>query len=532
MNKLSRNGGIKGKRQPAWRRVPIILCLIMVLTACNYPRATALAPKVSDRRLTERAGILNPDLDGDIETTSLPQNLPTPTQLAPTANPENTPWPAMNGFVFYSTEQGDTLPAIAERFDVPQESIVSETSLSGAGGGFLPVGSQLQIPNVLDDLLPYTSLILPDSEVIYGPSVGEFDAAAYAYAADGFLATYSELVKGELLLGPDIVQWVALETSTNPRLLLAFLEYQSGWVTGHPVNAANDRYPIGFGAVADYGLYKELMISARLLAQGFYGWRDGSQVDLDFYGGGTGRLSPYLNSGSAALLRLFAALYPREVVEPHLIDPAAFLSFYEGMFGDYWGRAAAVEPYLLTTTYQPDLALPFAPLEAWSLTGGPHITWQTGTPLGAIDFAPITGEAACAVSIRWVTASAPGRVARSARGVVALDLDGDGDEGTGWVLIYMHIAEKDRVEAGLDIELDDRIGHPSCEGGQSSGTHVHLARKFNGEWMGVGEPMPFTLSGWHVVAGERRYEGYLQKGDSIVTSRPNGSAGSTIIRDE
>ena len=531
MKKLFQNRGIKPIKQPAWRSLAVLMCLIVILTACNFPRATAPAPNVSDQRLTEIAGILNPDLDDNVSPTPTPHTLPTQSQTAPTAaNPESTPWPAMNGFVFYSTQQGDTLPAIADRFNVPQESIVSETSLPSTG--FLPVGSRIQIPDGLDQMLPYTAPILPDSEVIYGPSVGTFDATAYAYAADGFLATYSEQVKGTLLLGPEIVQWVALETSTNPRLLLAFLEYQSGWVTGHPVNAANDRYPIGFGATADYGLYKELMIAARLLAEGFYGWRDGSRVDIGFYGGGTGRLSPHLNAGSAALLRLFAGLYPQEVVETHLIDPAAFLSFYEGMFGDYWGRAAAVEPYLLTTTNQPDLVLPFAPLEAWSLTGGPHITWQTGTPFGAVDFAPITGEAACAVSVRWVTASAPGRVARSARGVVALDLDGDGDEGTGWVLVYMHIAEQDRVEAGLDIEQDDRIGHPSCEGGQSSGTHVHLARKFNGEWMGVGEPMPFMMSGWIVVAGERRYEGTLQKGDSIVTSRPNGSAGSTIIRDD
>jgi len=530
MNELLKKWGITSNKQSAWRRLPVFLGLIFILTACNFPRAAAPVAEVSSQRLTEIAGILNPDLDGDGQATSTIQSLPTPTLAAPAVNSENTPWPAMNGFVFYSTQQGDALPAIAERFNVPQTSIVSETLLPDSG--YLPAGSRLQIPNVLDDLLPYSSPIFPDSEVIYGPSVGGFDAAAYAYAADGYLATYSEQVKGELLLGPEIVQWVALETSTNPRLLLAFLEYQSGWVSGHPVNAAADRYPIGFGATADYGLYKELMIAARLLAEGFYGWRDGSRVDLDFYGGGTGRLSPHLNAGSAALLRLFASLYPQEVVETHLIDPAAFPSFYAGMFGDYWGRAAEVEPYLHADAQQPDLALPFAPLEAWSLTGGPHITWQTGTPLGAVDFAPITGEAACAVSVRWVTASASGRVARSARGVIALDLDGDGDEGTGWVLIYMHIAEQDRVEAGLDIEQDAPIGHPSCEGGQSSGTHVHIARKFNGEWMGVGEPMPFTMSGWRVVAGERRYEGTLQKGDSIVTSRPNGSAGSTIIRDD
>jgi hypothetical protein len=116
--------------------------------------------------------------------------------------------------------------------------------------------------------------------------------------------------------------------------------------------------------------------------------------------------------------------------------------------------------------------------------------------------------------------------------VVALDLDGDGDEGTGWVLIYLHMAEDGRAARNTWLERDDPVGHPSCEGGSASGTHLHFARKFNGEWTGVEEPLPLILSGWRTVAGERRYEGFLQKEDQIVTSRPDGSNGSTIIREE
>ncbi len=184
-----------------------------------------------------------------------------------------------------------------------------------------------------------------------------------------------------------------------------------------------------------------------------------------------------------------------------------------------------MEPYLLAGTYQPELTLPFATGEYWSLTGGPHISWQTGTPRGAVDFAPIIDEAACAVSARWATAAAPGLVVRSERSVVALDLDGDGDEGTGWVLIYQHMASEGRAAVGTWLQQDAPVGHPSCEGGQATGTHLHLARKFNGEWVGVGEPLPLVLSGWLAVAGERNYEGFLVKGENVVNASPNGSAG-------
>jgi LasA protease len=104
--------------------------------------------------------------------------------------------------------------------------------------------------------------------------------------------------------------------------------------------------------------------------------------------------------------------------------------------------------------------------------------------------------------------------------VVALDLDGDGDEGTGWVLVYMHVAEQGRVPVGTWVEQDAPIGHPSCEGGQSSGTHVHLARKFNGEWLGVGEPFPIILSGWRAFAGGAAMKAIYKKG--IRSSLPAG----------
>ncbi len=525
------------KNRPLQTFVILLMVLTFTLTGCHFPQPTPSDLSNPSQRQTEMAGILHPTL--------LPTNqeIPTIEQGEPTieSTPINTaqapisetPLPQVTppaGFIAYTTQQGDTLATLAKRFDVPAHTFRSNIPLPDEG--LLPVQITIHIPDLLEETLPFNAPILPDSEVIYGPSVGDFDAAAYAASGGGFLATYSETVKGEVMSGPDILQRVALETSTNPRLLLAFLEYQSGWVFGHPPNAAVDPYPIGFGAVADTGLYKELMISAKILAQGFYGWRDGSRLNLGFYGGGSARLSPNLNAGSTALMHLFAAMYPQEAWESRLFGDLSFPNFYQELFGDAWGRAHAFEPYLLEAISQPDLALPFTVGEAWSLTGGPHITWQTGTPRGALDFAPITGEASCAVSSRWVTAAAPGLVARSDRSVVALDLDGDRDEGTGWVLIYMHIAEKDRVDTGTWLEKDDQIGHPSCEGGTSSGTHVHFARKFNGEWLGVGEPLPLVLSGWRAVAGAGRYDGYLQKGDEIVTNRPDGSAGSTIIREE
>ena len=515
------------KRHPQPGRLTIILIVlitILALAGCHFPQPIPEDQADSAQRQTEIAGILNPD----IPHTPTPQ--PLPTEGVSGVTPPPNPVQQGDGYLFYTVQQGETLPALALRFGVEKHEI--QTHLPHFLTGLLPIGIQIQIPDQLENTLPYPDPILPDSEVIYGPSAVNFNAVDFINTAGGFLAGYEELVRNEIMTGPEIVQRVTIETSTNPRLLLAFLEYRSGWVLGHPPNAENNRHPIGYYATGSTGLYNELMITTRLLAQGFYGWRDGSRLTISFKDSSQGRFPPGLNAGSTALMGLFAALHNRQAWEAQLYGQNAFPEFYANMFGDYWSRAATVEPYLLATDRQPELALPFSPGEAWSLTAGPHNTWQTGTPRGAIDFAPITGEPPCAISYRWVTASASGLVVRSERGVVVLDLDGDGNEGTGWVLVYLHIAEKDRVPVGSWVAQDTPIGHPSCEGGQSTGTHVHLARKFNGEWLGAEEPFPMMLSGWRAYAGRGRYDGYLQYGDAIVTSRPDGSAGSTIMRED
>jgi murein DD-endopeptidase MepM/ murein hydrolase activator NlpD len=176
------------------------------------------------------------------------------------------------------------------------------------------------------------------------------------------------------------------------------------------------------------------------------------------------------------------------------------------------------------------LELPFGLGERWSLTGGPHPSWNAGTPRGALDFSPTSGGEPCAVSPWWATAAADGVIARAASNAVALDLDGDGLEQTGWVVVYYHLAESGLITPGTAVEVGTPLGHPSCEGGRATGKHVHVARKFNGEWLAADGPVPFVLSGWRAFADERNYYGRLERGAEIVSSSSSGEHGSTITR--
>lgn len=427
----------------------------------------------------------------------------------------------------YLTQPGDSLNALANRFGVRPDQI----SPAQPEMGLLQPGQELTIPNLLGEP-PYPSALLPDSAIIFSPVVADFKIEDYIAEAGGYLSTYQEEVEvGDWQTGAEIIKRVALESSINPQLLLAFLEFRSGWVRGQPADPSQVSYPIGFYVPDYHGLYLELSLVAKQLNIGYYGWRTGSQTDLIFPDYTHVRLSPGLNAGSVALQTLVSKFYrhQQDWLEA-LYGSQGVMALYIDMFGDPWLKAAQAGPLFPLGLEQPTLELPFTPGELWSLTAGPHIAWRTGTPRGALDFAPITGEPPCVVSSAWVTASAPGLVVRSDRGVIALDLDGDGLEQTGWVLVYMHIAEIDKVSAGVWVDTNAPLGHPSCEGGQATGTHVHLARKYNGEWLSADGPLPMVLSGWVAHARDLPYDGTLEKGNQVVSAHPDGSAGSTIVR--
>jgi murein DD-endopeptidase MepM/ murein hydrolase activator NlpD len=111
-------------------------------------------------------------------------------------------------------------------------------------------------------------------------------------------------------------------------------------------------------------------------------------------------------------------------------------------------------------------------------------------------------------------------------------MDGDGYEQTGWTLLYLHIATKDRVPEGTWVEVGDRIGHPSCEGGRSTGTHVHIARRYNGEWVPADGPLPFQLSGWTARASSVIYKGWLMRGTEIIYANTAATYETHISREE
>ncbi len=445
----------------------------------------------------------------------------------PTLPPVNTTGP----MVVYYAQSGETLDLVASRFGVNPGEIISNEILPGVTEQLNP-GTLLLIPDVLSRDSTPNEPVIPDSEVVDSPSAIDFNTEEYVQQAGGYLAGYREyLMSNAWTTGAQSVDRIALDNSINPRILLGIIEFESHWVRGQPGNFAQDDYPLGYNDYHYKGLFRQMMWAVQVLSVGYYGWRDGSLHELTFSDGSKLSLGPKLNAGTVAIYYLFAQTRTRAEWEQAINPDIGFPATYRELFGDPWQRASTVEPLLPAGLTQPELSLPFERGKVWAFTGGPHAAWEKQGAMAALDFAPSTQIGGCSQSDLWVLAPAAGTVVRVDQGVVILDLDDDGHEQTGWALLFLHIADEGKVKLGAKLQADDKIGHPSCEGGVATGTHVHMARKYNGEWVLAGGLIPFNLDGWVASNGDGPYKGTLTNSEGqTITACTCGSFETRIIR--
>lgn len=402
---------------------------------------------------------------------------------------------------------GDTLGTIAQQYGVTVEELLALNPLDNPD--IVPIGQELRLPGSAQPPLVGPSLkLIPDSELVYGPAARDFDVRAFVTPLGGYLTGFSETVEGRQLDGPAIVELIANRYSINPRLLLAVLEHQSGWLT--LTAPARVDYPLGYEEPAAAGLYWQLYWAANLLNLGYYGRGEGGLTQLLLDDGTLVTYAPDINDGTAGVQNFLGAPAGTDLaLWQWAVGPEGFAATYQRLFGNPFGYA--VEPLLPDNLTQPPLELPWSPGETWYFTSGPHGGWNSGSAWAALDFAPPAEQLGCFQSDAWVTSMSDGTVVRSDFGAVVVDSDGDDYAGTGWAYTYMHLETRDRVPVGTRVRTGDRLGHPSCEGGFSNGTHLHVARSYNGRWISADGAIPFTLSGWVSEGLGSEYDGLLRQ---------------------
>ncbi|MCY3581451.1 MAG: LysM peptidoglycan-binding domain-containing protein [Chloroflexi bacterium] len=448
------------------------------------------------------------------QSTSLP---PTATTIPPIqAEPETSPEPSQPPIVMHTVVPGDTVTRIAQRYNIAVSDLLAANNL--ANPDLLMVGEVLVLPQVTVD---YTEgvRILADSRLVRSVHSANFDLHGFVAEQPGILRELTITLDSGQVSSAQIVERVSQEYSVDARILLAFLEHFAGLLSRQDAGDAARVYPLlpQANGIGRAGLYNQLSWLADQLNQGYYDWKYRGATQLKFADNSELQFDPSLNAATVAvqyaLSQLLSPAGWRDAV-----GVAGLAATYRALFGDPFADAHVTVPLGLQ---QPELTLPFPRGETWRFTGGFHGGWGNGSAWSAIDFAPPEeAEPAfgCYESSFAATAVADGVIARLAEGLVVLDLDGDGNEGSGWTILYLHIDHHNALRLGQAVEAGNLLGYPACIGGYSNATHLHIARRYNGEWLpadcmrcppGV-TVAPFVLGGWQVVGLEGQlYQGFL-----------------------
>jgi LasA protease len=506
------------------RKILSALLLIFIISGCvrSAPGSTEWNP--GDLVLPPTSTII-----GQISATPsfhlAPTRLPGSSILTPTPdNPHSQPTLRSEPDQ-YTVEYGDTLGEIARRYSLSLDLLMQANSLIDPNN--LSVGQILQIPAQESQATGSSFKIIPDSELVYGPMTITLDLDGFIKNYGGYLANYQQEVNGVNLNGAQIINLISQNYSVNPRLLLAVLEYRSGWVTNLVPRSINVEYPLGFQDNWYIGLYRQLAWAADNLNRGYYLWKANALSNVVLTDGNLIQLSNIINPGTTSVQYLFSKLDNTNGWNFD-VSPDGFFSSYVKLFG--YPFDSAIEPLVPDNLIQPIMILPFEEGQVWAFTGGPHGGWDAGSAWAALDFAPPGEAQGCVPSSEWVVAVADGTILRAGDGALIQDLDNDGFEQTGWVVLYMHIESNERVSPGTYLKAGERIGHPSCEGGESTGTHVHLARRFNGEWISADGTFPFNLSGWISSGTGIEYDGLLTRNGQVVEAYNGNSPINQIGR--
>ncbi len=397
----------------------LVLVIIAVLVgACNRPAHTA--PYINFSNLGSEQQF-TATIDPYLPPTRMPdQPIYTPTPSAP------LPLPTLRTEdIYYSVQWGDTVKSIAYRYNLLPEQIIEANQITNPS--LIYTGQSLLLPAPKISPTGPSFKIIPDSELVRGPYSVRFQIESFINNQPGFLKEYEVEIEGEMMGSAEIISRISQDYSVNPRLLLALIEHQSGWLTSK--NDQDIPYPLDYREAGYEGLFYQLAWTADELNRGYYLWKVKGVGSWTLKDGVNVPIDPTINAGTAGVQNFFAQVLPHQEWTS-AVSEEGLVNTYIQLFG--YPFDFTFFPLIPDGLIQPQLQLPFEDDVTWLFSGGPHGGWDTGSAWAALDFAPEAKDLGCQPSNHWVVAVADGIITRSDHGAVVQSIDGDPYDQTGW----------------------------------------------------------------------------------------------------
>ena len=188
--------------------------------------------------------------------------VPTPIPAPTSGRPEYAP----GELVDYTAQSGDTIAALAKRFNTTEKEIMEANPIIPNDATTMPQGLPMKIPIYYLPLWGTAFQSIPDSAFVNGPSQIGFSSTAFVASSNGWLRNYRVYAGGEMRSGGEMVDYISVNYSVSPRLLLALLEYQTGALT-RP-EAPPGKFALGLRRTFYDGIYLQLVLAANTLNTG------------------------------------------------------------------------------------------------------------------------------------------------------------------------------------------------------------------------------------------------------------------------
>jgi LasA protease len=328
----------------------------------------------------------------------------------------------------------------------------------------------------------YSSRWLDDADFLYGPRLLDFNLNAFLEQNAPHLVPYSTLIN----------HWCGLY-SISPKVLLTVMEMRSSAVS-NPAGLAN---PFA-GLAGDGDFDAQLRYTLASLFEDYYAYR--RAVPQRVPGDG-------MNAATYALLTFFrgAATVPA-FAAPAIDAPATFATTFGRLFPSTLLRAGADAPDTSIAAIPPStlLQLPWKNGVSWYF-GGVHTTTgnNDGSPMSSLDHSKGGQGWGADTSTDYVVAAHPGTVTVYSSCNVTVT------SPSGWSTNYYHLSTL-QVSSGQQVSANQTIGvyannqaQALCDGGSSTGPHVHFSLLNNGEY----SPLDgVSISGYVVHSGRFSYD--------------------------